>query len=269
METIKRCAYAKASYDPNSAHDLYDEKKAGLERFCRLIAKEYRDRQLNGRTIAVSAVYSKNKHITACIYNGKLFIGFQDKKTGEISFDDDSGDFVKMAEQVLEQLELRMMNAFSAAEKERPFLMSQELEIFWEPLYPLMEQLISYEEEFKKFPKVKQVVLENSGIKDKQINDIIRHAQRELHPLIEEALEEMYGMDIGHTGKIDPYSIMSTLEEDTLEKHYDCDIGNDGRQDDICSQSLSSRMKQATNQYQESRKEKRQIIPDREQNIHL
>lgn len=260
MQTIKRCAYAKASYDPNSAHDLYDEKKAGLERFCRIIMKAYKERHLSGKNLSVSAVYSKNKNITACIYNGKLFIGFQDKKTGEISFDDDSGDFVKMAETVLEQLEIRMMNAMDAAEKNKPFLMSKELEPFWEPLHPLMEKLIDYEKEFNAFPRVKQIVLENSGIKDKQINDLIEKMQPTLHPLIEEQLEEMYGMDVGRLGKMDPLSAMSDIEEDQAEKHYYKDVGDTGYIDkNVCSTPLFERFADASREakeYQAAKEEK-------------
>ena len=42
MQTIKRCAYAKESYDPNSAHDLYDEKKAGLDNEASALLSEIR-----------------------------------------------------------------------------------------------------------------------------------------------------------------------------------------------------------------------------------
>ena len=267
MQTIKRCAYAKASYDPNSAHDLYDEKKAGLEQFCRMIMKEYKDRNLSGKNLSVSAVYSKNKNITACIYNGKLFIGFQDKETGEISFDDDSGDFVKMSEQVLEQLEIRMLNAMNAAEKDKPFLMSQELEPFWKPLHPLMEKLIDYEKEFNAFPRVKQIVLENSGIRDKQINDIIDKMQKELHPIIEEQLEEMYGVDIGHVGKRDPLSAMSDLEEKYAEEYYHADVGDIGYEAvDVCKTSLFDRFADASREAKEYREAKEEKAVKKERN---
>jgi len=259
MQTLKRCAYAMASYDSNYVHDLYDEKKARLEHFCRLIVKLYKDRLIKGKNIAVSASYSKKHNIAACIYKGQLFVGFQDKETGEISFDDESGEFVKMAEQTLEQLELRMINAFDAAEKNRPFLMSDQLEEYWKQLYPLMDKLLEYEQNFKDFPIVKQKVLENSGIKDVQINDLIRKMEKELHPLIEEALEEMYGIDIGKLGKEDRFSNMTQLEEYQEELHYQTDIGSSGYINSVCSTPLFERFEKAKEASQNQTPNKNQI----------
>jgi len=192
MQTIRRVAYALASFDnKNQFHETYTEKKAGLEACCKKIEGQIKKAKLQGKTLAVTALYSDEKNITACIYKGRLFVGFQDRKTKEISLNDKTNSFVFMPASTPEKLETRMLNTIASFENNRENQMSAQLTPEWEKLAPMLDKIIDYEKEFEKLPEQRQRILEKSGVKEQAIDEIIHREEKQLHPLIEKALEDL------------------------------------------------------------------------------
>lgn len=229
MQTLQRCSYALASYDRQTQdHGIYLEKKRLLEQSCKNMVKQLKGSHIKEKMIAVNARYSEEKYLTACIYKGTLFVGFQDKETKQISLDDRSNAFVTMPNDSPSSLEFRIENAIADAEKNRENQMSKHLTPSWEKLAPMLDKIIEFENELKKLPESKRGIMERSGVKEQKINDIISREEKTLHPIIEDEMEKMTGMDIGAIGKRDEYSNMSYLEQDIAEKRHHKDMGEKG-----------------------------------------
>lgn len=177
MQTLKRCAYALASYDEKTQeHDTYIEKKASLEECCNNIEKHIKQHSPCSDFIAVNALYSGEKNISLCCYKNTLFIGFQDKETKQISLNDRSNAFVTMSNDAPYKLQERMINALADAEKGRPNVMSQQLKGMWEPLLPTLDKIIEFEKEFSKLPAYAKESLERRGAKEARVEKILSNA---------------------------------------------------------------------------------------------
>jgi len=174
MQTLSRCAYAQASYDENTQnHELYAETKAKLELTVNTLLQKAKQCLSDAEFIGVNAIYSEDKNISLCYYKGRIFVGFEDRNTKEISLNDTSNAFVNMPSATPRQLCERMENAINGAAKGKPNLMSEQVAAKWKPLTPILDKIIEYEKAFEKLPEAKQQALIHQGIKDIHINRIV------------------------------------------------------------------------------------------------
>ena len=167
MEKYKRCAYALASFDDKTQDpNKYREKQYLLEKCCENINTHINTCEKPNKTLAASANYSDEKYITACVYKQKLFVGFQNKISKEISLNDDSNCFVNSPKVSYFKLESRIKNAIDWHIRGDNLNMSERLVSEWDKLTPLLETLIDYENNFEQLPDDKKQFLISSGIKE-------------------------------------------------------------------------------------------------------
>jgi len=153
MQTKTRVAYALASFNEKQSHELYAKKKDSLEKCCKEIARHFSRENLNGATLAVSALYSDKMNITACIYKGRLFVGFQDRETKNIFFNDKTDSFIFMPPSAPEDLKIRMQNTIESFKNGHKNQMSKQLSSDWEKTIPLLDKLVAFEEKIKNLPE--------------------------------------------------------------------------------------------------------------------
>lgn len=206
------------------------KKKAKiLEAGFREIKKEAKERELENKTISAITAMDNGKDLTACVYKGEPFLGVRDRGTGQITLEMREINLEKIRTEELENFVNGLKASQVNLEKTRePDTHSKELAHEWEPLYPTMDKIITYQKEVERLPETKQRILHKSGLYEQKIDDMISAGEKEMHPLVEQALEEYYGVDINKPGKINIEGPMSTLEEDTMEKTYHRDFGQEG-----------------------------------------
>lgn len=205
------------------------------------IKKEAKERGLENKTISAIIDMDNGKDLTACVYKGEPFLGVRDRETKQITLEMKEINLEKIRTEKLESLVDELKASQVNLEKTRKLDMrSKELTHVWEPLYPTMDKIIAYEKEVERLPETKQRILQKSGLYEQKIDDMISAGEKKMHPLVEQALEEYYGVDINKPGKINIEGPMSTLEEDTMEKTYHKDFGPEGFVDEECVEPIQS-----------------------------
>mgnify|MGYP000015630812 FL=1 len=227
-----RCNYATFSFDKNTqSHEQYAEKKQILEKGLSDIQRKAPD--FGDKMISVNALYCKEHNLTACYYKNRVFIGFQNTKTKEISFRDKTNTLAACRDRDLSKLLVRLENGIeNYSNYGKTNEMSRDVNRSWEKVHPTLDRLVGYENELEQMPESRQQIIKNSGLYEQEIGKIIDADQKELNPLIEQAWEEILGMDIGASGKRNTEAPMSTHEEDLLEKTYHRDLGSEGYVDE-------------------------------------
>lgn len=228
METT-RCCYAAFSFDNKKEHlEQYLDNKSYIETALHSVKSRGLVNYKSNEIVGASINLTRDIELTACIYKQRLFLATIDKRTREISFNERTAALAKNNVVGVERLMQRMENAVNHHKTGAKLLGDLQIEKSWEPLIPTMDRIIEYEKELEKFPESRQQIMRNSKLYDQRIEEIISSGEKQMHPLIEQAWEEITGKDVGHVGKRNIDGPMSTLEEDRLEKHYHKDIGRDG-----------------------------------------
>lgn len=260
-----RCNYATFSFDKNTqSHEQYAEKKQILEKGLSDIQRKAPD--FGDKMISVNALYSKEHNLTACYYKNRVFIGFQNTKTKEISFRDKTNTLAACHDRDLSRLLVRLENGIENYNNYgKTNEMSKDVNKSWEKVRPTLDRLVSYEKELEQMPESRQQIIKNSGLYEQEIGKIIDTDQKEMNPLIEQAWEEILGIDIGAIGKRNIEAPMSTLEEDLMEKTYNRDFGSEGYVDEpwherehiepVTAKPLTERIAEAKKESMESKKE--------------
>lgn len=173
MQSIQRVGYLSSACDNNHPH-LYDANMAQLANIKRKLERMYQ-KELGdcGAILATRIDYTPEQYLCACFYKNRLFFGVQNKKTSYIFFNDKSEQFAYMTPKALFALSDRMEFAIMNKKHNRQRVPEIAAIEVWKKQIPLLDKIVSFEEEIDKLPERKRSLLRTSTIYDAFIDKII------------------------------------------------------------------------------------------------